>query len=203
MPFDLRRLRSARTTPGRYWREDKKMRRWICPLALLAAIGLAACGAPETKTSNSETKSTATTNTNTTTTTQKTTGAPPDTGAPPISSAHGSGSAATAPAGSSASEKPGIDTATLDAKIEKAEAKAKLANASEADKRAAAAAYVERGRIFYDAGQPRLYKFALGDFRRALRYQPDNAEARDKMEMIVSIYQSMGRPVPTNGLEAQ
>ena len=178
------------------------MRRWICPLALLAAIGLAACGSPETKTSNSDTRNTATT-TNTNTTAQKTTGAPAETGAPPISSAHGSGSSAAAPAGPSTSENTGMNTAALDAKIEKAEAKAKAANATEADKRAAAAAYVERGNVFYDAGQPRLYKFALGDFRRALKYQPDNSDARDKMEMIVSIYQSLGRPVPTNGLESQ
>jgi hypothetical protein len=94
-----------------------------------------------------------------------------------------------------------MDTAALDAKIEKADAKAKAPGATDADKRAAAAALVERGRMYYDAGQPRLYKFALGDFRRALRYQPDNKEAREKMDTIVSIYQSMGRPVPDNGNE--
>lgn len=101
----------------------------------------------------------------------------------------------------SSSEKPDVDTAQLDAKIEKAEAKAKSQGASEADKLAAASAYVERGNIYYNAGRPNLYKFALGDFRRALRYQPDNAEARSKIEQMVEIYNSMGRPVPNNGNE--
>lgn len=94
-----------------------------------------------------------------------------------------------------------MDTAVLDAKIEKAEAKAKASGATQADKLAAAAAYLERGNMYRDAGQPVLYKFALGDYRHALRYQPDNAEARAKMDEIVSIYQGMGRPVPENGKE--
>ncbi|MDQ1559137.1 MAG: hypothetical protein QOD32_2197, partial [Pyrinomonadaceae bacterium] len=72
---------------------------------------------------------------------------------------------------------------------------------AQADKLAAAAALVERGNVYRDAGQPALYKFALGDYRRALRYQPDNAEAREKMDEIVSIYTSLGRPVPENGNE--
>jgi len=129
-------------------------------------------------------------------------------GLPPVSSAHGGnstgGSSSSAPVAGNAgsSTKPGgIDTAALDAKIEKADAKAKAAGATQADKNAAAAAYLERGNLYRDAGQPSLYKFALGDYRHALRYQPDNAEAREKMNEIVSIYQSMGRPVPDNGNE--
>ncbi len=98
-------------------------------------------------------------------------------------------------------EKPSLATPELDAKIEKAESKAKASGASETDKLAAAAVYVERANIYRDAGQPVLYKFALGDYRRALRYQPSNEEARAKMDEIVGIYNSMGRPVPTNGNE--
>ena len=98
-------------------------------------------------------------------------------------------------------EKPSLATPELDAKIEKAESRAKASGASEADKLAAAAAYVERANVYRDAGQPVLYKFALGDYRRALRYQPSNEEARAKMDEIVGIYNSMGRPVPTNGNE--
>jgi hypothetical protein len=124
---------------------------------------------------------------------------------PPIASAHGAG-ATSAPApvsGAASTEKPGIATPELDAKIEKAETKAKAAKATDADKKAAAAAYVERANVYYSAQQPMLYKFALGDFRRALRYDPANAEAKSKMDEIVSIYQSMGRPVPNNGLDQQ
>jgi hypothetical protein len=120
--------------------------------------------------------------------------------APSLASAHGGGGG-NAAGGQASSEKPDIDTAALDAKITKAEAKAKAGGASSADKQAAAAAYVERANVYYNAGQPRLYKFALGDFRRALRYDPENADAKEKMEMLVSIYQSMGRPIPNNGNE--
>jgi hypothetical protein len=123
---------------------------------------------------------------------------------PPVSSAHGTTAATPAQAsGASVSEKPSVATPELDAKIAKADAKAKATSATDADKKAAAAAYIERANIYYSAQQPQLYKFALGDFRRALRYDPNNSEARGKMDQIVSIYQSMGRPVPTNGLDQQ
>ena len=93
-----------------------------------------------------------------------------------------------------------MDTSALDAKIEKAEAKAKAPGATAGEKAAAAAAYLERANVYRDAGNPSLYRFALGDYRRSLRYNPNNAEAKSKMEEIVMIYQSMGRPVPENGL---
>ena len=124
---------------------------------------------------------------------------------PPVSSAHGSnptGGSVPATNNAASSSKPsGIDTGALDAKITKAEAKAKAAGATQADKLAAAAAYLERGNLYRDAGQPTLYKFALGDYRHVLRYQPDNAQARERMDEIVRIYQMMGRPVPENGIE--
>jgi hypothetical protein len=127
---------------------------------------------------------------------------------PPVASAHGgatnspAGAPATAPAsGAASADKPTIATPELDAKIAKAESKAKAPGASEADKKAAAAAYVERANVYYTAQQPVLYKFALGDFRRALKYDPSNSVARERMDQIVSIYQSMGRPVPSNGLD--
>jgi hypothetical protein len=111
-------------------------------------------------------------------------------GAPP--------SANTSPPSSGSS---GTDTAALDKKVEQAEAKAKAPRATEADKQAAAAAYLERANVFYSAGNPTLYKFALRDFRRTLRYDASNQEARAKEQQIVEIYQSMGRPVPTLGNE--
>lgn len=95
----------------------------------------------------------------------------------------------------------GTDTAALDKKVEQAETKAKASSATQAEKQAAAAAYLERGNVFYNAGNPSLYKFALRDFRRTLRYDPNNAEARAKQQQIVEIYQSMGRPVPELGNE--
>ena len=95
----------------------------------------------------------------------------------------------------------GTDTAALDKKVEQAEAKAKAPGATQAEKQLAAAAYLERGNVFYNAGNPSLYKFALRDFRRTLRFDPNNEEARAKQQQIVEIYQSMGRPVPDLGNE--
>lgn len=123
------------------------------------------------------------------------TGTIPPGDAPPVSVAHGGGvPPASGPQG-------GPDTSALDKKIEQAETKAKAPNATQADKTAAATAYLERANIYYSAGQPTLYKFALRDFRRALRYDPNNEEARAKQDQIVEIYQQMGRPVPELGNE--
>jgi hypothetical protein len=94
----------------------------------------------------------------------------------------------------------GLDLSALDAKVADAAAKASAGGQS-AERLAAAAAYLERANVFYNAERPALYKLALGDFRRALRFQPDNAEARAKAEQITSIYQAMKRPVPANGGE--
>ena len=105
---------------------------------------------------------------------------------------------ATSPSTAQSSEP---DTSALDAKIKQAEAKAKSRNATEADRKAAAAAYLERANVYYTAQTPSLYKYALGDFRRVLKYDPSNEEAKAKSEQIIAIYKQMGRPVPDNGLE--
>jgi hypothetical protein len=117
---------------------------------------------------------------------------------PPVSVAHGTPPIASAPPSGG---QPGMDTSPLDKKIEEAEAKAKAPGATPSDKQAAAAAYLARGNVFYNAGNPSLYKFALRDFRRTLRYDQNNAEARAKQQQISEIYQSMGRPVPELGNE--
>jgi hypothetical protein len=166
-----------------------------CTLCVVA-VAAVACN-PAATTENANTTASTSTTTTTTTTTQ-----PTQTGAlPPISSAHGNSPAQPASAAPAANEQPsGVDTKALDAKIEKLEAKVK-AGGTAADKKELAAAYLERGNIYYNAGQPQLYKFALGDLRRTLRYDPDNVEAKEKVDELVRIYNSLGRPVPTNGLE--
>jgi hypothetical protein len=112
-------------------------------------------------------------------------GAPANTGAPALGG-----------------QAPTTDTAALDKKVEEAEAKAKASGATQKDKQAAAAAYLERANVFYNAGNPTLYKFALRDFRRTLRYDPENAEARAKRDQIVDIYtNSLHRPGPELGNE--
>jgi hypothetical protein len=121
-------------------------------------------------------------------------GTSPDAG---VASSHGG----APPSGASSSAKPSVETPELDAKIERAEAKAKAAGAGDADKKAAAQAYFERANFFRDQGSPSLYKFALRDYRVGLRYDPADKDARAKMDEIVEIYKSMGRPVPDLGNE--
>ena len=117
-----------------------------------------------------------------------------------VASSHGGGAESPAGAnGASPSTKPPVETPELDAKIQKAEAKARAAGAGEADKKAAAVAYFERADFYRDQGMPVLYKFALADYRCGLRYDPNADEPRARMDEIVKIYQSMGRPVPELG----
>ncbi|HEV2861096.1 MAG TPA: hypothetical protein VGX48_08825 [Pyrinomonadaceae bacterium] len=116
-----------------------------------------------------------------------------------VAASHGGGSAAPAAAGSS--DKPSVATPELDAKIQKAEAKAKAPGASDADKKAAADAYFERADFYRDQGMPVLYKFALRDYRIGLRYDSTNSDARAKMDEIIQIYKGLGRPVPELGNE--
>lgn len=114
---------------------------------------------------------------------------------PGVTSSHGANTAASSPTTAP------VATPELDAKIEKAEAKAKAAGAGESDKKGAAAAYFERADFFRDQGDPRLYRFALRDYRIGLRYDPTAKEPRARMDEIVRIYESMGRPVPDLGNE--
>ncbi|HYG82027.1 MAG TPA: hypothetical protein VD861_16635 [Pyrinomonadaceae bacterium] len=97
-------------------------------------------------------------------------------------------------------EVEGFDLSALDAEVAAAAARASAGGTS-AERLAAAAAHLERANFFYNAGSPALYKHALGDFRRALRFQPDNAEALAKAEQITDIYRSLERPIPKYGGE--
>ena len=113
-----------------------------------------------------------------------------------VSSHGGTNAAAPAPGGPAAGDRGLVDTKRLDARIKEAAAKARQSGASEAAKCAAAGAYLERGNVYYSAGRPQLYKYALADFREVLRFDPANAEAKSKLEEIEAIYRGMGRPIP-------
>jgi hypothetical protein len=166
------------------------MRLFILPLTLIVTALLSgACGSSNQSKSDTGAQPTATIKQP-----SQSTAMNPANDAPPVAVAHGGAPPSSGPSGS-------IDTSALDKKIEQAETKAKAPRATQADKLAAATAYLERANIFYNAGQPTLYKFALRDFRLTLRYDPNNAEAREKQDQIVQIYQQMGRPIPELGNE--
>lgn len=107
------------------------------------------------------------------------------------------------PGGPGANSGPGpggdpIDAKELDAAIEKAE---KAHTAKPSDARAAKAladAYFARASALTEARQ---YRAALGDYRKTLKLDPTNEEARSMSGNIVSIMQQMGRDVPAEGQE--
>lgn len=164
--------------------------------ALLSATLLTSCGGANPPANTPARNSNATTNG-----AQTSIQHGPSSPNPGIASSHGGGGSSAAVAPGSTPAKAPVETPELDAKIEKAAAKAKAPGASSADKKAAAAAFIERGNFYYMAGNPMLYRYALGDFRRALRHDPDNAEAREKVKQIEDIYTySVRKPIPDNGL---
>lgn len=184
------------------------MRLLVLSFTLVVLSALAACSSGNEQKASNQPAANTTTATTTTTTTAPSAQTNPATPADaantsPIAPAHRSGSTDSAPPAQSpaANEQTGIDTSVQDAKIAQAEAKAKAKNATQADKLAAAAAYMERADIFMQSGRPPLYKYALRDYRRTLRYQPDNRQAQDSINTLVAIYKQLGRPVPDLGNE--
>jgi tetratricopeptide (TPR) repeat protein len=117
----------------------------------------------------------------------------------------------TAIAHSSAAEKGGgggmsrwtqsgdpIDTSKYDAEIASAEKDLKSAPNGTGAKKALAEAYLKRAIALTEARQ---YASALGDYRRTLKHDPDNAEAKNWIQQITSIYASINRSSPAEGEE--
>ncbi len=106
--------------------------------------------------------------------------------------------ASASPVNSSASGGEAIDTSRYDEEIKRLEKQAEKRPTDESVRLALARAYLARGNALTGARQ---YRAALGDYRRALRYDPDNDEARQWAATIIGILQQMGRDVPTEGNE--
>jgi tetratricopeptide (TPR) repeat protein len=92
-----------------------------------------------------------------------------------------------------------IDTSKYDADIKKAEEKYNKNQNDNAAKMALAKAYLARANALTLEG--RQYRSAIGDYRRVLKYDPDNQEAKDWINQIVAIFQDMNREVPKEGEE--
>jgi tetratricopeptide (TPR) repeat protein len=91
-----------------------------------------------------------------------------------------------------------IDTSKYDAEVERLNKQAEKKGGSDADRAALAHAYLDRANALTKARQ---YRAALGDYRRTLKYDPSNDEAKEMAGTIVSILQQMGRDVPAEGAE--
>ncbi|CAN5299909.1 hypothetical protein BH10ACI1_BH10ACI1_31430 [soil metagenome] len=91
-----------------------------------------------------------------------------------------------------------IDTTSFDAEIKQAENKLKAKQNDETLKKALAESFVKRGIALTDARQ---YASALGDYRRALKLDPNNEEAKKWIEQTIRIYDSIAREYPKAGEE--
>ncbi len=91
-----------------------------------------------------------------------------------------------------------VDTSKEDAAIMAAE---KTLNEKPSDpdvKKALGAAFFKRASLLTEARQ---YASALGDYRRAIKNDPTNAEAKEWIDRIISIYASINKESPKEGEE--
>lgn len=92
-----------------------------------------------------------------------------------------------------------IDTKAFDTAIAAAEVNLKKKPDDVTAKKALGDAYFKRAMALTDPA--RQYASALGDFRRAVKYDPTNTTAKEWIEKIVMIYDSMNRESPKEGEE--
>lgn len=105
----------------------------------------------------------------------------------------------SAPSGSKWSQSGDpIDTSALDGAIAAAEKDLKVRAGEDAAKKTLADAYYRRGFALTEARQ---YASALGDYRRALKYDPGHEDAQKWIDQIVMIYSSMKKEYPKEGEE--
>jgi len=93
-----------------------------------------------------------------------------------------------------------IDTAKYDGVIAEAEKAYKAKPNDPAARSNLADAYFDRGFALTDSAA-RQYAAALGDYRRALKIDPNHEEARKWHDQIVSIFRSLGKEPPKEGEE--
>lgn len=92
-----------------------------------------------------------------------------------------------------------IDTKKFDTDIAAAEVAFKKTPTDAGAKKRLGDAYYKRAMALTDPA--RQYASALGDFRRAVKYDPTNTDAKDWIDKIVMIYESMNREYPKEGEE--
>ncbi len=91
-----------------------------------------------------------------------------------------------------------IDVSSFDTEIAKAEKDLKTKPKDETAKKTVAEAYLKRGIALTEARQ---YASALGDYRRVLKYDANNEEAKKWIDQIIGIYDSINKDFPKEGEE--
>lgn len=91
-----------------------------------------------------------------------------------------------------------INTAKYDGVIAAAEKAVKAKPAESEGKKLLAQAYFDRGAALTEVRQ---YASALGDYRRALKNDPDHEEAKKWIDQIIGIYSMLKKDYPKEGEE--
>ena len=91
-----------------------------------------------------------------------------------------------------------INTKEFDMAIASGEVNLRKKPDDDAAKKTLASAYYKRAVALTDARQ---YASALGDYRRTVKYDPSNTDAKGWIEKIIMIYDSMNRESPKEGEE--
>lgn len=91
-----------------------------------------------------------------------------------------------------------IETSKFDEEIAQAEKKLEKKPDDAGARTALAHAYLKRAGALTKARQ---YRSALGDYRRTLKYEPENEEALNMSGTIIGIMKQMGREIPAEGTE--
>ncbi len=151
---------------------------------ILAVVLLAACGGASPEVSNTPSESSGS----------------PSRGDLETVTAHSADRGEKVPGGSTGWSRGGdpIDTSVYDAEIAKAEKDLKGSPDSAALKQALSAAYFKRGEALTQARQ---YASALGDYRKALKADPNNSDAEEWIGQIIAIYTGMNKDYPKEGEE--
>lgn len=91
-----------------------------------------------------------------------------------------------------------VDVSKMTEEIEKAKTAYEKSSKSDEAKKTLAKAYFERAFALTDAAQ---YRAALGDFRKGLKLDPSDEQAKKMQEEIIRIFESIGREPPKEGEE--
>jgi tetratricopeptide (TPR) repeat protein len=117
---------------------------------------------------------------------------------PGLSNSNSTNSGSVASSNGNSPMAKAVDVAEMTKTIDAALATFKKNEKDAKAKTALSEAYFVRAFVLTDAAQ---YRAALGDFRKGLKLDPANKEAKDMHDQILDIFKSIGREPPKEGEE--
>jgi tetratricopeptide (TPR) repeat protein len=175
------------------WQNKGMEKKYFLALALSGILFISSCSAPSPATSDKKTAPVDKKN-ELAVTSHTTENAKP----PGLSDSNTANSASAAPSGGNSPMAKAVDVAEMTKTIDGALATFKKNEKDAKAKSALSEAYFVRAFALTDAAQ---YRAALGDFRKGLKLDPANKDAKDMHDQILDIFKSIGREPPKEGEE--